>query len=223
MEGKAAVLLTPLTTLDQWKALLASPEKHWKEGYSAHALATRWTSGAGFPAEIASLLGTNEATTGAMPLLAIPEHQVPLAGGARASQTDLWVLARNGRGLISIAIEGQADESVGSTAGEWRTGASDGKQDRWSALCALLEVDRTCETAARYQLFHRTASALIEARRFYATGAAVIVHSFSKSQESFADFQAFVRIMGGHISAPGRLVSVASREGIELHFGWAQG
>ena len=43
------MFLVPTTSINDWKELLASPEKHWREGYSAHALATRWQDAKGFP------------------------------------------------------------------------------------------------------------------------------------------------------------------------------
>lgn len=217
------MILVPATSLDDWKTRLASPDKHWKVGGSAHALANRWHAARGFPQEIVDLLATHDLTRDAMMLLAIPEHQVPLKGGVRASQTDLWVLARTSRGLVSIAVEGKAGESFGPSIGDWEQSASSGKRERWAALCSLLEVTRGCDRAIRYQLFHRTASALLEARRFHALDAVVIVHSFSPTQESFGDFQRFVHLMGGQVTAPGRLISVPPREGIDLYFGWAQG
>ena len=217
------MILVPATSLDDWRRLLASPDTQWKEGYSAHALATRWQAAPGFPPEVAALLATNDLTSGAALLLAIPEHQVPLTGGARASQTDLWALARTTRGLLSIAVEGKVSESFGPSIGDWEKDARPGKPARWAALCALLEVTRDCGRDIRYQLFHRTASALIEAKRFHATAAAVVVHSFSATRESFGDFQRFVRLMGGNVAAPGQMMSVPAREGIGLCFGWAQG
>lgn len=217
------MILVPATSLDDWKRLLASPDKHWKEGYSAHALATRWQKSPGFPPEISALLATNDLTSGAALLLAIPEHHVPLSGGGRASQTDLWALARTAHGLLSIAVEGKVSESFGPSIGDWEKAASSGKRARWDALCSLLEVNRDCDRDIRYQLFHRTASALLEARRFHAKAAAVIVHSFSATRESFGDFQRFVRLMGGNVAAPGQMMSVPAREGIALCFGWAQG
>lgn len=216
------MILVPATALDDWKRLLASPE-HWREGYSAHALATRWHNAAAFPPEIADLLNTNSATEAATLLLAIPEHKVALAGGARASQTDLWVLARTRRGLLSVAVEGKVAESFGPTIGEWQAAASAGKQERWTALGKLLEIQQECDQSIRYQLFHRTASALLEARRFFAVGAAVIVHSFSQAHASFGDFQRFVGLMGGQVNSAGTLVEVPAREGIQLFFGWADG
>ena len=64
------MLYAPMKTPDQWKSLLADPERHSKEGYSAHALATRWLRSPGFPQEIAELLASNERTSAAIPLLA---------------------------------------------------------------------------------------------------------------------------------------------------------
>lgn len=102
--------------------------------------------------------------------------------------------------------------------GDWQADSTSGKRERWAALCGLLEIDQQCDASIRDQLFHRTASALLEARRFFARGAAVIVHSFSRSRESFGDFQRFVSLVGGRIEGPGQLVAVAPREGIELFF-----
>lgn len=45
----------PTSGVDDWKKLLAHPEKHWREGYSAHALATRWQGTGDFPAEISKV------------------------------------------------------------------------------------------------------------------------------------------------------------------------
>jgi hypothetical protein len=217
------MLLVPTDSLDDWKKLLADPEKHWKVGYSAHALASAWQQRDGFPAEIASLLEQSPDTRGATMLLGIPEHKVRLVGGARASQTDLWVLARTAEGLLSIAVEGKVNESFGPTVAEWGAESTSGKQQRWASICGLLEVDQKCDVSIRYQLFHRTASALIEARRFFARGAIVIVHSFSATAESFGDFQRFVQLMGGRVDRPGQLVSAPPRERIQLLFGWAEG
>ena len=217
------MIVVPSKGTESWRELLADPEKHWKLGYSARELAERWESSGGFPPEVASLLSQHERTRGATILLGIPEHRVPLAGGARASQTDLWVLARTQTGLLSIAVEGKVNESFGPTVGEWQPAGSPGRSQRWAAICSLLEVDQHCDQATRYQLFHRTASALIEARRFFARSAAVIVHSFSSAAASFDDFRQFVRLFGGDVERPGQLVAVPPREDIALFFGWATG
>jgi Domain of unknown function (DUF6946) len=175
-----------------------------------------------FPAEIAGLLATNDMTIGAVPLLAIPGHEVLLAGGVRASRMDLWVLARTPRGLISIAIEQPGDDSPRPERTRDVDVEKAASRERRDALWSLLEIDRDVDPAIPRRLIHRTASALLEARRFFAHGAAVIVHSAGMAHDSFGDFQRFVTMMGGRLRRPGHLLSVPPREGIELAFGWAQ-
>jgi hypothetical protein len=176
-----------------------------------------------FPPEIAALFDSLEPTRGATLLLAFPEHHVPLARGAQASQTDLWLLARTMHGLVSVVIEGRVNGSFGPTIGDRPADATAAPLQRWAALCDLLEIDPGCDPSVRHRLLHRTTIALLEARRFFARTAAVIVHSFSRSCEGFGDFQHFVAVMGGIVRMPGELIAVAPREGIELFFGWAQG
>ncbi len=50
--------------------------------------------------------------------------------------------------------------------------------------------------AIRYQLLHRAASAIIEAKRFGAPHAIMLVHSFSQTHEWFADYAAFAKLLG---------------------------
>jgi hypothetical protein len=133
------------------------------------------------------------------------------------------VLATVPGGLLSIAVEGKVNESFGPTVAEWEPAATPGRSERWSALWRLLVVDEKCDATARYQLFHRTASALIEARRFRASAAGVVVHSFTPDHASFGDFQQFARLLGGAVRAPGELIALGQREGISLYLGWVTG
>src|SRR5204862_7526848 len=89
---------------DDWKALLADPEKHWRKGYSARTLAHCWEAVKGFPPEVADAFSrTHEPLlTNLTPLLAIPEFKVPLPGGKRASQSDIFVVARSDAGPVAI-------------------------------------------------------------------------------------------------------------------------
>jgi hypothetical protein len=194
------MLLVPAAGVDDWKKLLADPDKHWREGYSAHALATRWQSARGFPREMSEVFAAGGLTDVQM-LIGVPEHKVPLPGGVRASQTDLWVLARTNDGLISIAVEGKVRESFGPTLAEWLAEPSPGKTERWSALCDLLSISNDCDRALRYQLVHRTANAVLEAKHFHAAKALMVVHSFSAHRDGFADFQSFAGQLGDYFSS----------------------
>jgi hypothetical protein len=216
------MFFVPTAGLDDWKKLLADPDKHWREGYSAHGLASRWESTGGFPAEIQAVLAAGGFGDIAM-LIGLPEHKVALPGGARPSQTDLWVLARTRDDLVSIAVEGKVRESFGPTLAEWLGEQTSGKAQRWAALCDLLGMTNDCDRALRYQLVHRTASAVLEARRFHARKAVMLVHSFSAHQDGFVDFQAFALQFGAAFSRPGELHSLGTKSGVELYLGWAQG
>jgi hypothetical protein len=74
----------------------------------------------------------------------------------------------------------------------------------------------------RYQLIHRTVSALIEAERLGAKNAMMLVHSFSQSNEWFNDYCEFLRLF----SLAGDLDSVSgpvNLNGIDLYFCWVRG
>jgi hypothetical protein len=73
-----------------------------------------------------------------------------------------------------------------------------------------------------YQLLHRTASALIEAERFQASHAAMIVNSFSPEQRWFEAYERFCELMDcrAEVGVPA-VVTVLS--GKRLVLGWACG
>jgi hypothetical protein len=202
-------IYVPALDAETWKQFLAQPEKQWKEGYSARTLAYSWQEAHGFPTEL---------------LLALPEHKVSLPGGARASQNDIWALARSENNLISIAVEGKVAESFDKTVEEWQKDSTSGsgKQARLDYLTDLLRLPSNL-TTIRYQLLHRTASAIIEAQRFNAPHAVMLVHSFSPSSQWFQDYVEFVALMGGGVATKDSLVSVGVRSGISLHLAWVSG
>jgi hypothetical protein len=125
---------------EDWRALLADPEKHWRMGYSAPTLAHSWEASEGFPAEFAlPFAQTAEPLLANLtPVLAIPEFKVPLPGGVRASQNDIFVLARSAAGPVSIMVEGKVSESFGPTLEQWRSEASPGKEERLSFFLRTL-------------------------------------------------------------------------------------
>lgn len=71
----------------------------------------------------------------------------------------------------------------------------------------------------RHQLLHRTAAALIEAERFSASVAIMLVHSFSPEPEGFGDYAAFGTGMGVSVES-GQLMDVGMRSGRRLLLGW---
>ena len=123
-----------------WQALLADPVKHWRPGYSARTLAYCWEAADGFPPEVAEALSQSDSPLlgGLTPVLAVPEFKVPLLGGVRASQNDIFVLARSVAGPVSIMVEGKVNESFGPTLQGWISQSSPGRQERLRFLMRLL-------------------------------------------------------------------------------------
>ena len=219
-------ILVPSTGPDDWKALLADPEKHWVRGRSARTLAHCWEASKGFPPEIGKILGQCCVLRDIEPLLICPEWKVPLPGGNRPSQNDIWVLARTPDCLVSITIEGKVDESLGPTLKEWKAdtspGKQKGKQKRLKYLVSCLGLCSEPPGHIRYQLMHRAASAVIEAERFGACAAVMLIHSFSETDQGFVDFSEFCRLFGIEAEI-GVLGATRARNGLPLYLGWVRG
>ena len=210
---------------ESWKELLAEPDKHWKTGYSARSLAYCWEEAQGFPKSVADVFKSSsfELFHSVEFILGIPEHKVDLPPkGGRPSQNDLLVLAKSQDELISIAVEGKVAEQFGPLVSEWMEDASPGKSERLEFLINLLEINNKDISNIRYQLLHRTASALIEAERFCAPHALMLVHSFSQTHEWFEDYAAFAKLYG--IQADLNTIHFAGDiNGKNLYLGWVTG
>lgn len=215
-------IYVPARSADDWTPLLADPVKHWRTGYSARALAHSWQDAGGLPMEVKEAFAGNEYLAGIQLLLALPEHQVPLVGGSRPSQNDIWALARAGNELVSIAVEGKVAEPFGPTLSEWLAEGSTGKAARLAFLRRELNLNEELAGTIRYQLLHRTASAIIEAKRFGAPHAVMLVHSFSPSRDWLPDYEQFAKLLRAE-SAINTVVSAGTRGGVHLHIGWVCG
>jgi hypothetical protein len=157
-----------------------------------------------------------------VPVVAVPEFKVPLPGGSRASQNDVFVLARSSAGTVCIMVEGKVNESFGPTLYEWRADASPGKDDRLDFLLRTLRISAIPSGGIRYQLFHRAASAIITGEQYRAVAAMVLVHSFSQERTGWKDYEAFVRLfrVQAKCDAVQRLTSAPS---IPLFAAWVTG
>jgi len=214
------MLVVPARSPDDWRSLLPDPERHWRQGYSAYELAHCWQGAQGsLPPAVQAVFESSGVFPGARALFIVPEHRVPLEGGSRPSQSDAWVLGRWDGGLFSMTVEGKVAESFGPTLAE-RFPA--GEDARLSFLLRTLGLSGPLPGVLRYQLLHRAASALIEAIRFHARRAVLLVHSFSSADTGFADFTRFAALFG---AAPtvGSLVPAGAPGGIELFLGWVRG
>lgn len=124
--------------------------------------------------------------------------------------------------MVSIAVEGKVSEAFGPTLEEWRKDLTPGKEKRQSFICDLLELDVQLPGSIRYQLLHRTASAILEARRFNAEHAMMLVHSFSSTNEWFDDYSKFLALFGKE-GVPNSIISAGKKSDISLYFAWVHG
>jgi hypothetical protein len=244
-------ILVPTQGPEDWKRLLAQPDRHWKTGFSAKTLAYAWEAANDFPPEVRAALerGSDEAFKNLEMLLAIPEYEVALEGGDRGSHNDVFVLARGQAGLVAVVVEGKVDEDFGPTLDQWLKNTNSeshnltesnnfttdlesvvarakpvpsGKPRRWESLKSLLSLPNDCPLSIRYQLVHRAASAVLEAQRFGATHAVMVVHSFSPTNNHLSDFDAFVGLYGKSVK-PGLLVLLGEPAGSRLWTAWVSG
>lgn len=222
-----------------WQRVLADPDLHWKPGASAMTLAACWEAAqGGFPPEVRALLDASglSALVDSRPLLIIPEFEVALPGGRRASQTDVFVLASGAEGLVTVAVEGKVDEPFGPTVAEKRRDASPGQIERLHFLQEKLGLTDV-PGEIRYQLLHRTVSALLLAEDFGAVRAVILVHSFSSTARWFDDFRRFGELLGVSVqkdglvavpaqASPDSLAASAETSGgrsCPLYIGWCSG
>jgi hypothetical protein len=216
-------VLSFTTGPDDWKALLADPEKQWKTGYSARALAHCWESCDGLPPEVQSAFAASrepllESLT---PLIAVPEFKVPLPSGDRASQNDIFVLARSGRGAVVIMVEGKVEESFGALLGDWLRDASEGKRQRLAHLESKVGLTSP-PPDVRYQRLHRAASAVITAEQFRAVVAVMLVHTFTQQNTGWTDYQRFLKLFGVD-ARPGTLQRLPGDAPVPLFAAWVAG
>jgi hypothetical protein len=217
----------PTTSPEDWRRLLADPDRQWRTGFSARSIAYCWESAQGFPPEVMQLFLQSgvPAFQRVELLLAIPEHQVPMPPpGGHPSQNDLFALAKASDGqLIAITVEAKVSESFDKTLGEWNVEGSHGKVERLNFIKNQLDLTDEFPAQVRYQLLHRTASAVIEATRFNASSAVMIVHSFSQSDLWFHEYLTFLKLFGLQTASPGKLFFLTKTHGVNLYSGWARG
>ena len=180
-------------------------------------MATAQSWEAGFPPEVAALLGAQAELQ-----LAIVEHKVALPGAGPPAQCDVFALVHADGRDIAVAVEAKVAEPFDRTLGDWLAAGGDNRRRRLAALCGWLGLDAPAADL-RYQLVSRTAAAVAEARRFRRPVAAMVVQSFSPHDAWFDDFAAFCAALGCPAPQPGEAVETVLPEGLALRLGWARG
>ena len=216
-------IVTPTLGTSEWRAGLADPHLHWKRGHSAWELAVAWEasrkSATGIPASVSGVLATHPTFANARLLLGIVEHRVRLDTEKTPSQNDLWAVLGTDHGQVSVAIEAKAGEEFDRSLRDWLADDKGTKASRLSFLCRELDVAEVPHLDLRYQLFHRAASATLEARRWQISRALMLVQSFKESASAWTDYVAFATWMG-LTAARDTLVGPHNAGGVELYLGW---
>lgn len=212
----------PTKGISSWRELLADREKHWKDGYSAKALAMAWEGINGFPKEVQRLFEESNISLfqNLNILYAFPEFKVPIPGGIRASQNDLYVLAKVAAGTVVIMVEGKVREDFGPLVKEKI--AQGQAEKRLEFLKNKLEIKNNIDIGEiRYQLLHRTVSAILEAERTGAKAALMLVHSFDSNGSHFEDYANFA-LLYGIAAEPNKIIGpiISDSSSIPIYLGW---
>jgi hypothetical protein len=195
---------------------------HWKEGRSAKSLIDQWWSANALPPTIAAILDQAEEWRGSDLVDAYAERCTSLDDGRPShSQSDLLAIVGNAKSLGILSIEAKVDEGFDKTVGEWLKAQSAGKMARLAKLCSLFKLDPADVSGLRYQLFHRTASAIIEARRYRSDRAAMIVQSWSPDANGFADYCEFFDAVGISGLSVGKLSPPLILDDVSIRTAWS--
>jgi hypothetical protein len=148
---------------------------------------------------------------------------------------DLMGYARNGRGdRVVLAVEGKTDETFGLPVGSWVKGdrlvprAEDAVRPtrvrRLAFLSEQLGLQISIDSPLRYQLLHRTTSALLEGALAGAVATLVVIHSFAaEDTPNWDDFVAFLASLGATLTNKGEVIGPLYPRGgaaMPLYFLW---
>jgi hypothetical protein len=210
---------------ESWMEFLADSKKQWKASYSAYELANCWEGAENLPVCVEKVFKKSniELFQDVQVLYGFPEYKVALPGGGASSQNDLYLLAKAEGELLTIMVEGKVSEPFGEKLITWKGETpSEGKRKRLRYLLDLLELEEKSALHTRYQLLHRTASAIKEAKEVNAKNALMLVHSFSKEGKWFEDYAQFVQLF---YLEPSKDVVIGPviLNGVNLYFSWVTG
>jgi hypothetical protein len=199
---------------DDWKDIVG--RDNWVPSHSAYELAHSWQSAGGVPAGIANALAALGAPLAGLRLdSALVEKPVFLDTQRAPSMTDLMGYARNAASEpVILAVEGKAQETFGLPVRSWLRGDAlefaagveprKTRTRRFEFLCERLGLGVDHECQLRYQLLHRTVSAVLEGELHGAAAVVVVVHAFGpQSAGNWTDYQLFLEALGAKPPTPG--------------------
>ena len=194
---------------------------HWKQGRSAKALADFWWDSVVLPTSIQAILAQSPELADAELLEAWMERQTDLEDGqGRPSQTDLLALLGVGKTLAVLGVEAKAGEPFGPTVHARLRDGSAGVRLRIDQLGRHLGLASEAAGELRYQLLHRTVATLLEARRFRAGKAVLLVQSFRDDPVGLADYRRFAQAIGFALAERGALCGPRRFGDVDLWMAW---
>jgi hypothetical protein len=213
--------------IGSWRNRLANPGRQWKRGFSAFETAVSWElaskSQSGIPDQIGDLF-RNGGLGQPLLIFAVAEHNVDLPGGTAASQSDVWAVVKTSAGMVSLTVEAKANEAFGGeilenwlAAGKTK-GAKGSRQLRFEYIRSHLPVSDSF-SSVRYQILHRCAASVIEAKRLGFQHAAFVVQAFNAPAESFQNYVTFCRAI--NVAAARGQMAATYVDNISLSVGWA--
>ncbi len=210
-----------------WRGRLANPGRQWKRKFSALETAVSWElagdSDSGIPDAVEKVL-LHGGYCAPRLLFGVVEHKVDLPGGRAASQCDVWAVVGTGAGMLSLTVEAKAREAFGDKAlVEWLRGngterSKTNRAERWNYIQAHLPKSDAF-MRVRYQLLHRCAAAVVEAKRLGFPHAAFVVQAFGAPASSFEDYANFCRAV--NLPADRGTMATTAADGVSLGVGWA--
>lgn len=188
---------------------------------------------------IASALNASghEALRGLSVDICLVEKPVFLDTKIAPSMTDLMAYGYNAKGdAIVIAVEGKADEPFASPVWAWVRGDEKGptmtssprrtRLNRLEFLSNHLAKTLSPDSGVRYQLLHRTVSAVLEAQLHGAAAALVAIHAFGPdAPHNLDDFSRFLCELGGSHVPKGTVAGpylLGEQRDMPTYFLWCQ-
>lgn len=204
--------LRPLKTIDDW--IEAVGRKNWVPSYSAYECAMRWRGVTSVLPEPLNYVMRNsgiEVLQGLRPESIVAEHAVFLDTLTTPSRTDIMAFCSNStHDRVVVAVEAKSREPFSDRVFRWirtadRTVSAQQqklfdvsnaivvrKERRLAFLNQVLGTNIDINSELRYQLVHRTASAVLEARNLRAKAAIVVIQAFQPSVENLFDFSDYL-------------------------------
>jgi hypothetical protein len=141
-----------------------------------------------------------------------------------ASQCDVWAVVKTQVGMLSLTVEAKAKEKFGDEILEKWLAAGTTEKSRTNREIRFKYIRSNLPRSdsflkVRYQMLHRCAAAVIEAKRLGFQHAAFVVQAFDSPKESFQDYAVFCQAL--NIPTCRGNMATTSVDGISLSVGWA--